>query len=69
MSYDRRKLLSVLHQQGADVLREGGGHTILRSLVGKQASLPRHSQLNRITVRKVVKQLGLDWQQVEKEIG
>jgi len=57
-----------LTQYGVIVLREGSNHTILRGPGGRQSSLGRHGELNRITVRKVVKQLGLDADQLTKEM-
>jgi hypothetical protein len=43
-------------------------HTIIRSMSGRQSSLPRHSKIDRITMRKIAKQLELDWQTIEKEL-
>ena len=68
MSYSRRKVLRALELRGVQIVREGGGHTILRGPAGHQSSLPRHSDLNRVTVRKVAKQLELDWSQMEGDI-
>jgi predicted RNA binding protein YcfA (HicA-like mRNA interferase family) len=68
MSFQRRKVLLVLLRNGVIVLREGGGHTILRGASGRQSSLGRHGELNRITVRKMIKQLGLDADQLIKEM-
>lgn len=68
MSYQRRKVLQVLLRHGVVVLREGGGHTILRGQAGRQSSLGRHPELSRITVRKVIKQLGLDAESLSKEM-
>jgi hypothetical protein len=68
MSYKRRKVLRALHVHGVSVLREGSMHTIIRSMSGRQSSLPRHSKIDRITMRKIAKQLELDWQTIEKEL-
>jgi predicted RNA binding protein YcfA (HicA-like mRNA interferase family) len=68
MSYQRRKVLQALLRNGAEVIREGGGHTILRGPTGRQSSLGRHAQLNRITVRKIVKQLAMDPDTLLKEM-
>lgn len=69
MSYSRRNLLAALNRYGVILLREGGGHTIVRGPSGRQSSIPRHNQLNRATTRKIIKQLGLTWDQIEKEIA
>ena len=68
MSYNRRKFLAALQRHGVVVLREGGSHSVIRGTSGKQSSLPRHTELNRITARKIVKQLDLEWNRIEKEI-
>jgi hypothetical protein len=68
MSFARRKVLQALARRDVLVVREGKAHTILRSAAGRQSSLPRHSQLNRVTVRKVVEQLELNWERVEKDL-
>jgi hypothetical protein len=60
MSFQRRKVLQVLVRHGTVIVREGSGHTILRGPAGRQSSLGRHNELNRVTVRKIIKQLGLD---------
>ena len=49
MSFQRRKVLQVLLRHGAVLLREGAGHTILRGPSGRQTSLGRHPELNRVT--------------------
>jgi hypothetical protein len=68
MSYNRRKVLRSLGQHGIVILREGGGHTVLASRGGLQATIPRHGDIDRWTTRAVVKQLGLDWSAIKKEI-
>jgi predicted RNA binding protein YcfA (HicA-like mRNA interferase family) len=68
MSFQRRKVLRILLQNGVTILREGAGHTILRGPTGRQSSLGRHQELNRITVRKMIKQLGLNADDLYKEM-
>ena len=67
MSYKRRKFWA-LQGAGARMVREGGGHTIVQGPNGKQSAIPRHSDVNRITARKIAKQLGVDWSQIEKDL-
>jgi predicted RNA binding protein YcfA (HicA-like mRNA interferase family) len=69
MSDNRRTVLAALARYGVVVLREGGSHTVIGAPGGRQSALPRHADLNRITVRKIVKQLGLDWQEIEKDVS
>lgn len=68
MSFQRRKVLQILLRNGVVILREGGNHTILRGPTGRQSSLGRHGELNRITARKIIKQLDLDVDQLFKEM-
>jgi predicted RNA binding protein YcfA (HicA-like mRNA interferase family) len=67
MSYQRRKVLQVLLRHGATIIREGGGHTIIRGPTGRQTSLGRHTEVNRVTVRKMLKQLGFN-EQIHEEM-
>ena len=66
MSYNRKKFLAALHNAGVAFVREGGGHTIVRGPAGRQSSIPRHGDVNRIMARKIAKQLGVDWSQIER---
>lgn len=68
MSFKRTKVLAALKREGISVLREGGAHTIVGRAGGVSTSLPRHRDLDRLTVRKIVDQLGLDWTQFQREI-
>lgn len=61
-------MLRALGKRGVSVVREGGGHTVLQSTAGQQSTLPRHTDLDRHTVRGVVKQLGLEWDDVRKDL-
>jgi hypothetical protein len=38
------------------------------SEAGRQSTLPRHRDLDGRTVRAIVKQLGLDWREIEKDL-
>ena len=57
MSYQRRKVLKALADRGFGVIREGSRHTI----VGKQGTqgepIPRHNEINRITMRRITRNL------------
>ena len=68
MSFKRTKVLRAFAAQGARVLREGAKHTTIVSVAGKRTSLPRHSELDRITVRKVAQQLGLDLARFDEDV-
>jgi hypothetical protein len=68
VSYKRQKALAVLRRHGVVVLREGAEHTIIGIPGGPSTSMPRHRELNRFTLRGIVRQLGLDWKIVEKDV-
>ncbi|HEY3245018.1 MAG TPA: type II toxin-antitoxin system HicA family toxin [Phycisphaerae bacterium] len=68
MSYNRRKVLRALSRRGVVLLREGREHTVMISEAGRQSTLPRHRDLDGRTVRAIVKQLGLDWREIEKDL-
>lgn len=69
MSYDRRKVLRALAMHGFIVVREGGRHTIVRSPSGQTIAIPRHRELNRLTVRGIAEDAGVDWNAFRKDIG
>jgi predicted RNA binding protein YcfA (HicA-like mRNA interferase family) len=68
MSFKRHKVLAALLRQGMEVLREGGAHTIVGKPDGVRTSLPRHVELDRLTVKAIAKQLQIDWESFQKEI-
>lgn len=68
MSYDRRKFMQALAERGFIVLREGSNHTIIGKPGGRPEPVPRHREVNRITARKIAKNLGVEWGAFEKEI-
>ena len=54
----RRDLLQHLTQNGCQLLREGGSHSILENPVKqKRTSVPRHREIPNFTVIKICKQL------------
>ena len=68
MSYERRKVMKTLQDRGFFIVREGSRHTIVGNEAGLTEPVPRHSQLNRHTTRRMVRNLGLDWANFEKDI-
>jgi predicted RNA binding protein YcfA (HicA-like mRNA interferase family) len=66
MSYNRRRLIAALERAGMFFVREGGGHTIVTGPNGRKTSIPRHGDVHRVTARKIAKQLGINWSDVEK---
>ena len=68
MSFKRKKVLSALLHRQFEILRDTGPHTIIGRTGGVRTSLPRHTELDRRTVRAIAKQLGLDWEAFEKEV-
>ena len=60
----RKALLREIRSYAADIgaeveLTEGGSHT--KVVVGRRRSvIPRHSEINELTVKSIRKQLGMD---------
>ncbi|MEW5800162.1 MAG: type II toxin-antitoxin system HicA family toxin [Bacteroidota bacterium] len=54
----RRELIRYLRQQGCELLREGGNHTIfINRKTRKSSTVPRHNEINDILVKKICKDL------------
>jgi len=54
----RIELLRWLQQHGAEILREGGSHTVVVHRSNSKAStLPRHREINDFLARKICKDL------------
>ncbi|QDZ39999.1 type II toxin-antitoxin system HicA family toxin [Euhalothece natronophila Z-M001] len=54
----RRDLLRHLSQNGCQLLREGGSHSIWENTANKKrTSVPRHREIPNFTVLKICKQL------------
>ncbi len=68
MSFDRRKFLHALAERGIVIFREGADHTIVRGPGTRPEPVPRHRQLNRITAKRIIRNLGLDWDTFERDI-
>ena len=68
MSYQRRKVMKALSDRGYVVLREGSRHTIVGKPGERGEPVPRHDEINRITMRRIVKNLGLEWASFEEDI-
>jgi hypothetical protein len=68
MSYARRKVLKALAERGIVVLREGSRHTIVGRPGDRGEPVPRHVEINRITTRRIARNLGLDWESSEADI-
>ncbi|MGL4514707.1 MAG: type II toxin-antitoxin system HicA family toxin [Lacipirellulaceae bacterium] len=60
--------MRALAKRGFVVIREGGQHTIVGNEAGQRESVPRHSELNRHTTRRIAKNLAFDWSAFEQEI-
>ncbi len=69
MSFSQRKVLKALRTHGFLPVREGGRHTVVRGEDGTEIAIPRHRELKRGTVRGIVEDAGLDWEQFRTEIS
>jgi mRNA interferase HicA len=58
----RRALLKLLKEHGCELRREGSGHAIYQNAeTGKRTSVPRHSEIDNTTARKICAQLEYLW--------
>jgi mRNA interferase HicA len=56
----RREFLNHLSQHGCHFVREGSEHSIWENPMTKQrGSVPRHSEVNDFTARRICKSLGI----------
>ena len=58
MSVKRRELLKYLEENGFQLLREGGNHSIYTN-GPKTVPVKRHKTIDRITANEICKQAGL----------
>ena len=57
----RDRLIRHLKDQGCELLREGGRHSIYRNTHNRQtAPVPRHREIDPVLVLKICKELGVD---------
>ena len=54
----RKKLIRFIESKGAEFVRNGSNHDIYR-LGNKTTSIPRHNEINEITAKIILKQLGI----------
>lgn len=69
MSFKRKKIMKALAVRGFVVIREGSRHTIVGNEGGLKEPVPRHSEVNRNTVRQIAKNLEINWREFEREIS
>jgi predicted RNA binding protein YcfA (HicA-like mRNA interferase family) len=56
----RRRLLRHLQEQGCELLREGGRHSIFwNPPTRRTSSVPRHAEVNDFLARKICRDLGI----------
>lgn len=60
--------MKALAARGFEVLREGSSHTIVGKAGERGEPVPRHKEINRVTARKIAKNLGIEWEAFEQEI-
>jgi len=68
MSYQRRKVMNALADRGYVVLREGSRHTIVGKPGERGEPEPRHDEINRLTLRRIAKNLGVEGTALEAEV-
>ena len=55
-------------ERGSVVLREGARRTIVGKPGGRGEPVTRRVEINRITARRIARNLGIDWEGSEAEI-
>ena len=56
----RRQFLDHLADHGCELRREGSKHSIFQNLsTGKRTSVPRHTEIDNLTARKICRQLDI----------
>jgi predicted RNA binding protein YcfA (HicA-like mRNA interferase family) len=55
----RNDLLRLLAEKGCCLHRHGGRHDIFVNLEGKNAPVPRHTEIQESLVKMILKQLGI----------
>jgi len=68
VSYKRQKVMKALAKRGFGVIREGSKHTIVGNDRGLREPVPRHGDINRNTMRRIVKNLEIQWRDIEPEL-
>ena len=54
----KNELIQKLNQQGAVLLRHGGKHDVFfQPRTNKEATVPRHSEINEFTAKAILKKL------------
>ena len=55
----RSDLIRLLAAKGCNLYRHGGRHDIFISLDGRNAPIPRHTEIQESLVKMIMKQLGV----------
>ncbi|MBA3485491.1 MAG: type II toxin-antitoxin system HicA family toxin [Pirellulales bacterium] len=60
--------MAALAKRGFSVIREGSQHTIVGKAIGRREPVPRHREINRLTMRRIARNLEIPWDELEPEI-
>ncbi|OHA88802.1 MAG: addiction module toxin, HicA family [Candidatus Zambryskibacteria bacterium RIFCSPHIGHO2_02_FULL_43_14] len=61
----RIDLIRHLRKSGCTLVREGSNHSIFVNIASKRAtSVPRHSEVNTFTARKICRDLGIGIEEI-----
>nr|DAL26873.1 MAG TPA_asm: HICA protein [Caudoviricetes sp.] len=56
----KKDLIKIILSHGGSFVRHGSDHDIYQNAQGnKKTQLPRHNEINEITAKKILKQLGI----------
>lgn len=69
MSFQRRKILSLLVRKGMRVVRERGPHSFWEGHDGRFAVLPHGNQIKRGIARNIARTAKIDWDEFRSEVS
>lgn len=56
----KKDLIKIIISHGGSFVRHGSDHDIYQNAEGtKKTQVPRHNEINEITAKKIIKQLGI----------
>jgi len=53
------KLIKILSKEGFEIIRQKGSHVFLRHKDGRTTVVPNHNEIDKGTLREIIRQAGL----------
>ena len=54
-----RKVIKIISKQGFEIVRQKGSHIFLRHSDGRTTVVPNHNEIDKGTLREIIRQAGL----------